>query len=161
MTKTGPDGTNEYFDAYETDCILNPDERYECDEPTPKNPEDSLFQSEYYERHFSENWYSDDLRIFVGDSTGEDILSIQDFQFSLSNCNRCTKSFMDGRTAFIANTAGPVRAIRSWVGANSGAVTQREHILYERRDDQVTFVRVHPIPGIMEYVIHEVLLKLL
>ncbi len=83
-------------------------------------------------------------------------MSSQDFQFSLENCNRCAQSFMDGRTAFIANIAGPVRAIRSWAGANSGTITQREHHMYERRDDQITYVRVHPIPGVMEYMVHEV-----
>ena len=97
------------------------------------------------------------LKIKAGDATGEDILSIQDFQFLLNECGRSTASFMDGQTAFITNKAGPVRAIRSFVGANSGAITQREHILYEQRDDQITYMRVHTLPGVMDYMVYEVL----
>ena len=45
------------------------------------------------------------------------------------------------------NKVGPVRAIRSYIGANSGPLTQREHIFYEQREDIRTFLRVHAIPG--------------
>ena len=47
-----------------------------------------------------------------GNSNGQDILAIQEFQFLLENCERSVESFMDGSTAFIVNKAGPVRAIR-------------------------------------------------
>lgn len=95
---------------------------------------------------------------------------MEDFQFLLGDCSRCTKSFVHGQTAFIANIDGPVRAIRyhfqnrndiiaserlplrSWVGANSGAITQRETKMYEQREDQTTFVRVHTIPGMFDYI---------
>ena len=40
-----------------------------------------------------------------------------------------------------------MRAIRSYIGANSGPLTQREHIFYEQREDIRTFLRVHAIPG--------------
>ena len=60
-------------------------------------------------------------------------------------------TFNDAEGAFIANKSGPVRAIRSYIGANSGPLTQREHIFYERRQDIRTFLRVHAIPGIMDY----------
>jgi len=79
----------------------------------------------------------------------------QDFQFTTNNCGRCVSSFTHGATGFIANKEGPVRAIRSWVGANSGAITQRETIMYEQREDVRTFLRVHPIPGIMDYVTYK------
>ena len=41
---------------------------------------------------------------------------------------------------------------RSWVGANSGVITQRETIMYEQREDQTTFVRVHTVPGMFDYI---------
>ena len=149
-------GSNQYFDVYEIHCD-QPDGRYECDEDDtgPKNPEDTWVKTPWYERHWAQNWHSDDLKIHVGGSTGVDILSIQEFQFTMTDCGRCTESFMDGQTAFIANKNGPVRGIRAWVGANSGAVTQRQHLLYDQRDDQVTYLRVHPIPGAMDYIVYE------
>ena len=61
-------------------------------------------------------------------------------------------TFKYGGTGFIVNKAGPVRAIRSWVGANSGTITQRESVMYEQREDLRTYLRVHSIPGIMDYV---------
>ena len=44
-----------------------------------------------------------------------------------------------------------MRAIRSYIGANSGPNTQREHVFYDRREDIRTFLRVHAIPGIMDF----------
>ena len=38
---------------------------------------------------------------------------------------------------------GPVRAIRSYIGANSGTYTQRDHIYYDRADVTTTYLRVH------------------
>lgn len=54
----------------------------------------------------------------------------------------------------IANKDGPVRAIRSVVGANSGAVTQRDWILYEGRIDVVTHLRVHAIRATWHFYDH-------
>jgi hypothetical protein len=36
------------------------------------------------------------------------------------------------------------------MGANSGPLTQRDHIFYEGRHDITTFLRVHAIPGVMD-----------
>ena len=44
-----------------------------------------------------------------------------------------------------------MRAIRSYIGANSGPLTQREHVFYERREDVRTFLRVHAVPGPLDY----------
>ena len=56
LTKTGPEGTHFYQDAYEIHCNVK-DGRYECDDPEPKNPEDTWFKSAYYERHWAQNWF--------------------------------------------------------------------------------------------------------
>ena len=45
---------------------------------------------------------------------------------------------------------------RSFVGANSGVITQRDVKMYEQREDAVTYVRVHSIPGMMNYINFEV-----
>ena len=56
--------------------------------------------------------HSDKLHIFAGNSNEEDIWGMEEFQFILGNCGRCTKTFIRGPTAFVANINGPVRAIR-------------------------------------------------
>ncbi len=43
-------------------------------------------------------------------------------------------------------------SFRSWVGANSGVITQRETLMYEQREDQTTTVRVHSVPGMFDYI---------
>ena len=148
-------GSHEYLDVYQLHCKY-PDGRYECDDEMPMNPEDTWFTSDYYERHWKQNWHGDVIKVKVGNATNVDILGLQEFQFGYTDCGRCTESFMDGQTAFVANRVGPIRAIRSWVGANSGCILQREHIMYEQRDDQITYVRVHPINKAMSYMQYEV-----
>ena len=61
-------------------------------------------------------------------------------------------TFADAEGAFVANIDGPVRAIRSYVGANSGPITQRTHFMYRDRIDVVTNLRVHPIGGVMDFL---------
>ena len=41
--------------------------------------------------------------------------------------------------------------IRSYLGANSGTYTQREHIFYRSTERVQTFLRVHAIPGIIDF----------
>ncbi len=80
-----------------------------------------------------------------------DILDRAKARLAPGNCGRSEDTFNAGEGAFIANKSGPVRAIRSYIGANSGPVTQREHVFYERREDVRTFLRVHAVPGPLDY----------
>ena len=52
----------------------------------------------------------------------------------------------------MANIDGPVRGIRSYVGANSGPNTQRTHLMYRDREDVVFDLRVHAIPSFMDFI---------
>ena len=64
-------------------------------------------------KRFRDNFrHSDKVKIFTGDSNGQDFWGMEDFQFVLNDCSRSTKSFERGPTAFIANINGPIRAIR-------------------------------------------------
>ena len=45
-----------------------------------------------------------------------------------------------------------MRAIRSYLGANSGTYTQRDEIMYEGRMDVTTYLRVHPIPPLRDWM---------
>jgi hypothetical protein len=60
-------------------------------------------------------------------------------------CGRTEDTFAQGGGAFIANKSGPVRAIRSYMGANSGPYTQRDHLFYDRIEEGVLYHRVHEI----------------
>jgi len=140
LTKTGQNGEHDYKSVY----VFNNNQNQ-----GGGNPEDSSVETLYYTRHWMENWLSDGLRI----GGGEDIFLLQDFQFSPSSCGRHVDTFRKSQTAFIANKSGTLRGIRSWVGANSGSLTQRTSLMYEGREDLVTNLRVHPVHGVMDYVL--------
>ena len=114
------------------------------------NPEDSEFVSPLYRTHFSDRWIRDELEVITSGSSGVDILDRHKNMFGPGVCQRTEDTFSAGEGAFFANISGPVRSIRSYMGANSGPLTQRDHILYEGRQDITTFLRVHAIPGVLD-----------
>ena len=83
------------------------------------------------------------------------------FSFGPTSCGRSEATFNgatdnygdaeQGEGAFVANLDGPVRAIRSYVGANSGPLTERTHAFYRDRYTIVTDLRVHAVPGPSTY----------
>jgi hypothetical protein len=111
------------------------------------NPENSTVSTPYYVDHFSDRWLNDQIKVKAGDASEADILDRHKALLLPGNCGRSEDTFDDAEGAFIANKVGPVRAIRSYIGANSGPLTQREHVFYEQREDIRTFLRVHAIPG--------------
>ena len=115
------------------------------------NPENSLVTGTYYRHHFSDRWTSDRIEVTAPGSSGVDILDRHKALFAPGNCVRSENTFNDQEGAFITNKVGPVRAIRSYIGANSGPNTQRDHIFYDRREDVRTYLRVHTIPSIMDF----------
>jgi len=115
------------------------------------NPEDSSVTTPNYARHFFDRWGEDELHITTGGATGVDILDRHKALFAPGNCGRSEDTFDDAEGAFIANKVGPVRAIRSYIGANSGPNTQRDDIFYAQREDITTDLRVHAIPSVMDF----------
>jgi hypothetical protein len=116
------------------------------------NPENSTITTPYYVEHFSDRWLNDQIKVKSGDATGVDILDRAKATLGPGNCGRSEDTFDDAEGAFIANINGPIRAIRSYIGANSGPLTQREHIFYQQREDIRTFLRVHSVPGPRDFV---------
>jgi hypothetical protein len=115
------------------------------------NPEDSAAWSSYYRTHFSDRWIRDQVNVFAGGASAVDVLDRHKVMLSPGNCGRTEDTFSAGEGAFFANLDGPVRAIRSYMGANSGPLTQRDHLFYRQRQDVVTYLRVHGgIPGVMD-----------
>jgi hypothetical protein len=115
------------------------------------NPENSTVTTPFYAQHFSDRWVDDQLKITAKNASGVDILDRHKDQFAPGSCVRTEDTFSAGAGAMIANKNGPVRAIRSYLGANSGTYTQRDHIFYQRRQDLTTYLRVHAIPGVIDW----------
>jgi hypothetical protein len=121
------------------------------------NPENTRVTGATYKRHFSDRWLNDEITITAPGATAVDILDRQKALFAPGVCGRSEDTFdmpiagsVEG--AFVVNKTGAVRAIRSYIGANSGPSTQRTHVFYDRREDVVTDLRVHAIPSIMDYM---------
>ncbi len=115
------------------------------------NPETSTIDTETYSIGFSDRWYYDALAIKAPGASGVDILDGFKFTFGPTSCGRSEATFNAAEGAFVANIDGPVRAIRSYVGANSGPLTERTHIFYSDRHQLTTDLRVHAVPGPLTY----------
>jgi hypothetical protein len=115
------------------------------------NPETSSVRTSDYTRGFHDRWQDDVLTVNTPGASGVDILDRQKELFAPGNCVRSEDTFDTGEGAFIANISGPVRAIRSFIGANSGPYTERTQIFYAEREEDVTDLRVHAIPGVMNF----------
>ncbi len=112
------------------------------------NNEDTDIGSAHYAWHISAEWKSDELRIASG--TNADILDRHKSFFANGNCGRSEDTFSQAENAYLTTTAGPLRVIRSVMGANSGPLTQRTHLFYEKRFDIITDLRVHSIPSVFD-----------
>lgn len=142
---------------------LDPDQTYKCYYDTTDgvglgnlNPEQSSIESDYYRLHFRGRWEKDELVLKMNNVPDLDILEIARFGSLPYSCLRRVDIFDAKHGAFIANIEGPVRAIRSYIGATSGYVTYRTHRFYRQREDVETVFHIHPISGIpvsdlMEY----------
>ena len=116
------------------------------------NPETSMVTTPTYSISFTDRWKEVSWKVMATGASHVDVLDGHKNQFAVSECSRSNQTFADAEGAFIANIDGPVRAIRSYVGANSGPLTQSTHLMYRDREDVVTNLRVHPIPAIMDFV---------
>jgi len=114
------------------------------------NPEDSRVTTPAYSMRFADRWITDELRVTAGGASGVDVLDRHKSGFA-GSCVRTETTFSQGSGAIIASRSGPVRAVRSYLGANSGPVTQRDHLLYSTRADTVTSLRVHAIPPLRDW----------
>lgn len=109
--------------------------------------ENSTVTSDRYSTHFAARWTRDSLQL----GAGPDILDRHRNLFAPGVCTRSEDTFSAGDGGYATNIDGPVRVIRSYLGANSGTYTQREHVFYRGTERVQTFLRVHEIPGIMDF----------
>ncbi|MDQ2699900.1 MAG: hypothetical protein M3Y23_01080, partial [Actinomycetota bacterium] len=127
------------------------------------NPEDSTVSTDNYELHSYDRWMEDELKINVGASTGIDILDREAAQATRFSCVRSEYTFSgrwdedtwpandtstDDEGTYIVAKDGAVRAIRSYMGANSGPYVQREHHYYGEQELNTVYLRVHAMPDL-------------
>lgn len=115
-----------------------------------RNNEDSRLTTNNYSWRFAAEWISDELKITTGGATNTDLLDRHKNFYRNGICLRSEDTFSDGDNAFATNKSGPIRAIRSIMGANSGPLTQRTHIFYQARQDIITNLRLHSIASIYD-----------
>jgi hypothetical protein len=155
-------GAGQQYVSYTFNLLSGPYlSTYDLDDTHPEldgNPENSTITTASYTYHFGDRWQADALTISTAGASNVDILDRHKPLFGPGFCVRSEDTF-DGYVdtqpiegAFVINKSGPVRAIRSYVGANSGPLTQREHVFYDQRQDIRTFLRVHAIPSVMDFM---------
>ena len=112
------------------------------------NPETSFVQTADYRREMTGRWSDNVMKIFRGSSTGENILDRHDASISFDQtCVRWQGTFDVGEMTYITSKVGPIRAIRDYMGTNSGPLTEKRDIFYESSTDERIDLRVHPVPG--------------
>jgi hypothetical protein len=116
------------------------------------NTETSSVATPYYSRAFIDRWRESELRVLRSGASGADILDRNENQFFPDYCGRSRLTFAQGEGAFLTNRSGPVRAIRAFVGANSGPMTEHQQVFYEGREEDTTWLRVHSIPAVMSFL---------
>jgi hypothetical protein len=143
-----PDAGADYVTyTFDLDAGVYPDDYDLANGP---NPETSSAVTSLYETEFTDRWIRPVTKVKAGTATGADILDRHKNLFAPGNCMRSEDTFSAGEGAFFANIDGPVRGIRSYMGANSGPLTQRRHVFYEGRQDISTFLRVHAIAAMLD-----------
>lgn len=109
------------------------------------NPENSTVITSAYSLHFSEMWVHDGMQITVGGSTGTDFLDRQRIALAPNSGYRNEDTFSNSRGCFIVSRGGPIRALRCFMGSNSGVYNQLNQKFYAQRMDQILNHRVHPM----------------
>jgi len=142
--------SGEYLPSYDREGT-SADANRRTGDAAGANPENTTLTTSYYSQHFADRWILDRLQITAPGASGVDILDRYKTSFAPGSCARTEYTGSRGEGAFIVNISGPVWAIRSYLGFNSGPLVQRQHIFYERFSDVTTFLRVHPIPGIVDF----------
>jgi len=118
------------------------------------NPEHSEVTTPGYSLGFGDRWLNDSLRVTVPGADGSDLLDRSKYYATKVSCGRTEDTFdaiLGYKGAFIANLSGPVRAIRSVIGANSFGYTALTDVFYPDRQDSTVELRGHAgMPGFGE-----------
>jgi hypothetical protein len=111
------------------------------------NPEDSTVTGATYTTHFADRWLEDSITLTRGDRPTTDLIDRVKYDINLV-CSRNENTFDAEEGAFVVNRSGPVRALRGYVGSNSGPNTQNTHAFYDQAIYTSNDLRVHGIPNV-------------
>lgn len=115
------------------------------------NPEHSTVATPFYSLGFSDRWLNDTLTIAHVGSSGQDLLDRTKYFATKASCSRTEDTFdatLGYTGEFVANISGPVRAIRSVMGANSFTYIVLTDVFYPNRQDSTIELRGHAgMPG--------------
>lgn len=115
------------------------------------NLENTTVTTPYYQVGFGDRWRNDSLTISHRGSSGAELLDRTKYFATTANCGRTESTFdyIAGYTgSFIAHISGPVRTIRSAMGANSFGYTAITDVFYPNRQDTFIELRGHAgLPG--------------
>ena len=116
------------------------------------NPEHSTVTTPAYRQSYGDRWLNNGLSITERGASGTNILERTHY-YVVNTCGRSEDTFDGGANnpgegAYVVNISGPVRAIRSYMGANSYNYTVNTDVFYPYREDTVTELRGHAgLPG--------------
>lgn len=113
------------------------------------NTENTIVSTSVYSMMFYDRWINENLTLKKPSNTVDVFDGHQNF-FAPGTCFRTEYTFSLGQGAFATNKNGPIRAIRSYMGANSGPLTQRTNIFYAKKHEVTTYLRVHTIPSVYD-----------
>lgn len=115
------------------------------------NPEHSTVDAPGYTQTMSDRWLGNGLSDKITTAPAANWLDRSKYFVVNAGCVRTEDTFdglASGEGAFVANISGPVRAIRSYMGANSYKYTVNTDIFYPQREDTTTELRGHAgLPG--------------
>jgi len=95
-----------------------------CYQNVVRNTENSRVVTSEYESGFSARWTEDYMKLKTGNIANQNILDMHQITIDVSKCLRYTETFSTNRGVIVSTVDGPVRAIRSIMGANSGRYNQ-------------------------------------
>ncbi|MEM9888707.1 MAG: fibronectin type III domain-containing protein [Bacteroidota bacterium] len=128
---------NDYKSTYDV-CVFS---------GTNNNPENSVVTTSEYSIEFSQRWVEDVLKITAGNANGQDILDRHQIFINANACNRNEQEFSDGKGPIVTNKDGPVRAIRSVMGAKSGTFTEQTIKFTQYQAAYTIYYRLHTANG--------------
>ena len=112
------------------------------------NPEHSTIVTPSYRQTYADRWLNDGLTVVGQGTNGADMLDRAIYPVP-GSCGRSEDTYDNVvnsspyEGAFVANISGPVRAIRSHIGANSFTYTVQTEYFYPGREDTTIELRGH------------------
>jgi hypothetical protein len=114
------------------------------------NPERTSVDAEGYRMEFADRWVMDHLAIGPPDARTPDLLTVNMMRGTdnptrpdFDGCVRWPFTGSASEGGFLVNVDGPIRAIRRFIGFNSGPLTEMTWVFYPYSVETVTTPRVH------------------